>query len=405
MYDIKRDNYGLTYYELRDFIRQNIERKKFELIINDEVILQEFLSKGILSAYYSENEIFVRFKFNCFFQYFLMKNMDIDPEFKAFVLQEENFLYFTEEIDYYTGLKRDQADILELLTKRMNGAFDELITKIEEWKYGFDTIFETKRSIASTLDSSFVTKVTNHDNPKEEDLDQMHDNMLDSVKPDTGIEKKEDPITNLDTLWRHWVLTAKVLKNTEETDFENLKSNAFDSVITCSMAFVTLYKFLLKEHLRTHKDNVPEYLTVINRLLPLAHQNATYSFMGTAKLLVVIQEKIEKEIRDERVSDLQKFLSVFLYADLKGKDYHKYIKLFMSTVKRSYMYDMVLLKILNYYYMRSSTKQTDSVYENLIADVIVDSKGKPKNEKGKIIHNYRLMRHKTLNEEEGGLIS
>lgn len=406
MYDSKCENYGIQYNELRDFIRQNIKKKKFESIVNDEDVLQDFIFKGILTVYSFGIERYVRFKFNCFFQYLLMKNMDIDPSFKEFVLKEENFLNFTEEIDYYTGFKRDQTDILEIVNERMKKQFADIINKISEWKYGFDTLFETKVSIASTLDSSFVRKITERNKPSEEELDQIHDSMLDTVKPDTGIQQKEEPITNLETLWRLWTLTAKVLKNTEETEIENLKADSYSSVLSCSMAFCTIYKFLLSDYLDKNKDTSVDYFQVLNRLLPLAHQHAVYSLMGTAKLLVVIREKIDKELRDVKVSDFEKYLSVFMYADLKGENYHKYIEQFLTNTRRSYMHDMILLKLLNYYYLRSGTKQADLLYENLIADVIVSSKGATKNAKGKIMEDYRQKRNKRISGgDEEGLIS
>jgi hypothetical protein len=406
MYDTKCENYGIQYNELRDFIRENIKKKKFESIVNDEVVLQDYISKGILTVYTLGFEKYVRFKFNCFFQYFLMKNMDIDPSFKEFVLKEENFLHFTDEIDYYTGLKRDQTDILEIVTERMNKQYAEIISKISEWKNGFDTMFETKVSIASMLDSSFVKKVTERNKPSQEELDQIHDNMLDTVEPDTGIEQKEEPITHLDTLWRHWTLTAKVLKNTEETEIENLKADSYNSVLACSMAFCTIYKFLLTDYLNKNKDTAVDYFNVLDRLLPLAHQHAIYSLMGTAKLSVVIREKIEKELKDPKVSDFEKYLSVFIYADLKGENYHKYIELFLGNTRRSYMQDMILLKLLNYYYLNSGTKHSDLLYENLIADVIVSSKGSTKNAKGKIMEDYRQKRTKIISGgDEEGLIS
>lgn len=242
MYDTNNQGYSLPYIELSNFLYETIKRKKFDSIVTYDQVLEEFISKGILGVYSRGQEHYVKFRFGCFFKYFLMKNMDIDLEFKNYVLSEENYLKFIDEIDYYTGLKRDQADILSLIIDRMSKEFAPIHSKIEALKYGFDTLFETKRSIASTLDKSFVKEITAHEKPTEEELDHMRDNMLDKIETDTEVENKHKEIQEFERLELLWVLAAKVLKNTEETEIKDLKSESYKSILLCSMAFCNIYK-------------------------------------------------------------------------------------------------------------------------------------------------------------------
>ncbi len=96
MYEGNDHNYRFKYTKAVDFINDYMRERKFEF---DAIkILQYFLSKGILSGEYDENIYYVRFRFTCFFQYYLMKTMEINPAFKEYVLNKENYLNFTDEI-------------------------------------------------------------------------------------------------------------------------------------------------------------------------------------------------------------------------------------------------------------------------------------------------------------------
>ena len=125
--------------------------------------------------------------------------------------------------------------------------------------------------------------------------------------------------------------------------------------------------------------------------------------MGTKKLSVVIRENIDDKITKTETSDLEKFISVFLYSDIHGKNYLKYIEKLLKHIKRPYIYDMVLFKLVTYYFFRSKSKESDSKYENLIANLIVKSKGLKKISKGKIIENYRKKKHRSKKENDSQL--
>jgi len=100
------------------------------------------------------------------------------------------------------------------------------------------------------------------------------------------------------------------------------------------------------------------------------------------------------------VSDFEKFMLVFLYADLKGKEYISYIPKLIKYTKRSYIRDMSLLKIVSYYFMRSNNKSLDHFYENMLGEIIVNSKGLKKELKGREIKRFRAKKSiKILNEQ------
>lgn len=401
MYKSDNDNYHITYVDLIKFIQEHLDKNKFEF--EPDKILENFLTKGI----FLRDGNTIRFRFTCFFHYFLMKKMDFDPVFRAEALSDEKFLMFAEEIDYYTGIKRDQTDILDFIVKQMEVKYAPLLKDLEQ--HGIDKFFKTKESMISALDNNQVAKsLSETAKPKEEDLDLIKDKSLDSMQPDKGIAKKEQ-INDIEQLERLWLLAAQVLKNTEEVGnaSPDIKNVSYEKIIRCSLAFATLYKIKLQIYLKQNLDKISpelrENLKMINGVLPVIHQLVTFHYMGTAKLGRVISEKIDKDKKDKSISDFERFLSVFLFAELKTKGYRDVLKHFTGSIRENYIRDMTFMKLVTYYFLRSKTEEDDVFYLNLIADLIIQAKGGKKIEKTAIMDEYRKKREKRSRENTSQL--
>jgi len=389
MYDRDLANYGLPYQELSNFLHDSLKAKRFEFIAED--VLQHFLEKGILLREIEDSEVYVRFRFTCFFQYFLMKYMDYDDEFLTYVLDEDNFLFFTDEIDYFSGIKRDRSDILKLLVDRMNQEYRDLTSIIDRLGNTYDDIFATQDTVISKIRDDFVKHLPEQ-KPGEKEIEKLTDEFLEAIKPEKGIRKKDREISPIQRLEKYWTLSAKVLKNTEETKIPNLKDEAYKSVIKSSLAFAALYKYFLERYVEkreSKKKPLEENIMVGKDIIPLLNEIALFSIMGTKKLIVVIRDKMKNDLSGEGASDLEKFTSVFLYADLRGTENEKYLKRLVKNIHQPYIFDMTLFKLVSYYYFRSKTSQTDNLFENIIADLIVRAKGERKVVRGKIFEKFK----------------
>jgi predicted MPP superfamily phosphohydrolase len=396
MYEANNKNYYLTYNEVLNFVHEYLIVRKFE-DFNDIEIIEHFIEVGVLLIEKSDYEDKLRFRFNCIFKYFLMKKMDYSEKFKNYVLSEENYLNFIDEIDYYTGLNRGKDDILNLVVDRMSKEYEDIIQKVESEKYGFDNYFETSRCITSQLDTAFVDKITKSEKPTEDQLDKVQDKLLDKLDSENGIERKEE-VKPLEKLEKLWVLSARVLKNTEETEVKDLKLNTLRKVTKCSMAFAILYKYITLNFLKENDKVNPlfkEELELQLTFLPYIHQSMLHNLVGTNKLSAVIREKIEKDTCDNSISGFENFITIFLYADIKGKDYKKYIRKFINGISRNFVYDITLLKIISYYYLRSKTDKEDIEFENLLGDLHIRCISKSKRGnlnkgiKTEIMNDYR----------------
>lgn len=385
-----KSGYCLPYNELSNFVHNRILKKKFDYKSVD--IINDLLTKGIFVQEHNGTETIIKFRFNCFFEYFLMKKMEFDEKFLADVMTGQNFLKFHNEIDYLTGIKRDRSDILKHVLKTMNYLFSELNEKIDGLKEKHDTIFKKKSdSIASQLEDNFVIELNEKRHVQTKEMEEVEDKILDELPSGKGVQRKKEKLNRMQKLERSWIIAAKLLKNNEEIDDGELKSLAIKEIVKCSLSYSFLYKYYLQRETKKTQDKneTSFYEEFLIDFLPFIHQIILRKFVGTAKLNVVIREYLEEVISNDNVTDLEKFVVVFLYSDLEGRNSHKYISKFVKQIKKNYIYDAVLFKLISLYYFRSSTPESDKYYENILGDLLIKAKGIHKMNKGTIIQDYK----------------
>lgn len=389
MYITNDVNYFIEQDKLITHIKQYLKNRKFDF---DEVeVLNIFIDKGILTISQINSISYVGFKFACFFKYFLMKTMEYNSEFKAEVLNQENYLHFIDEIDYYTGIKRDQVDILNICISTMYEAYSILNKEIIQVG-GYDKFFETKSALSDKIDNQILENIQEDGKVSEEELNQFSDTQLQNADCKKGVDKKEGDLIIFDKLHRLWSLAAKVLKNTEEVTEPNLKTESFEKLLTCSMSFCCLYKVILNTYLSELKDKSDKEMKTLSMLLPLAHQMALSNDVATAKLSIVIKERFETIKDDSDISEFEKFILVFLYADVKGNGYIPLVEKFIKSINQNYIKDMTLYKLLKYYKFNKNTEKDDQAYLELMR--ILPSKSK----QGRDLLIQRVKKDKLIHE-------
>lgn len=124
-----------------------------------------------------------------------------------------------------------------------------------------------------------------------------------------------------------------------------------------------------------HQDKFSEEriqdLKFIVRMLPALHEELLREHLGTYKLTEIIKEKIDEDARvASSMSEFERFLSVFLYADMRGENYFKTLSEFLKTFKRAYIADASYFKLLSYYYS-SKNINDDNKLINLLGDLYI----------------------------------
>ena len=119
--------------------------------------------------------------------------------------------------------------------------------------------------------------------------------------------------------------------------------------------------------------------------------------MGTLKLSNIVKAKIDSDFISRSVSEFEKYMSVFIYADLKGPKYAEHISSLIKTSKRNYILDMAFFKIVTYYLIRSKDEETDKMYLNMIGDIFVKTRGENKSHVIQRFKNKKIDSSRQLN--------
>ncbi len=305
-----RDNYSLSYAEVIKIAESHLRMRKFPASYSSKKIIDEILKLGI----FLEEGSNLRFRFNCFFEYFIVKKMQNDAEFLNFVLDEKNFLRFSNEIDYYTGLRRGENKILKEIVERLEYNYIDIndfvfskINSVDDY-YNINDSFVKKMSVSDLL-TLLPEKKTDE---KEE---KISDSKLETCKKNDEIIKKKDS-NKFNDFGKLLVLAMRVLKNSEEISIEDLKFNSYKIILSNSISYSVLFKMICKEMVKHPekfgKERVDE-LNSILAVLPYLHQILISENLGTFKLAEIIKDKIYEDKNMYTVSEFERFLSFFLF--------------------------------------------------------------------------------------------
>ena len=380
-------SYCVDYIDLLEFTSDYL---KTRFTGKPQIVLEDFIKRGILC---NEDDNTIRFKSAFFFHFFLALYFEYDPSFKAEVLTGENYLNYLEELNYYTGLKGDDEDILKFTQEKLELVYGEFNkTLLENWDK-IDYVLESKKNedtITFQIDESKAKKKLTS-----EQENDIYDESLSKIPVKQKIEKK-DP-SNLDSkknIDKVLMLAATVLKNSEDVDSFELKKSAYSNIITSSIAFLMQYRdSLIQYYLKYKKEpmHFPKNIdfSLFIRILPMIHQVVIYNWLGTKKIRTVLIDKIKKDKETVNISDFERYLSVFIFSDIKGVDYPENIRQLVKNTKYRYIKDLSFLKIMSYYHLRNNDTDLDNFYLKLMAEIKCELGQISRREKGRFIEEVK----------------
>lgn len=393
MYEKNDVFYRVEQSELVEFIRQRLKTRMYPFDAIE--ILEDFLKKGIFSKQQENLDIFIIFKFSCFYHYYLMRNIRRKPEFRKLILEGENVIHFMEEIEYYTGINMEDTEMFNVILYKMEEKFNSISEQFGS-KNKLDSYYETDKNFIEYIKQEELNTMLLESKETETDYEKNQDDYLE--ESNDIIQNKSVEINFLEKYERYWVLAAKVIKNSEEIEEAEIRIKAIRSTISCSVLYMTMYKTFIKileERLSRYiDDELREQIFILDKLLPVFQQIIVTQTIGTGKLIIPIEQILDDILSKTDTSEIEKFVYLFLYSDLKGENYKKYIDEFILNFKSWYMRDMVFTKLFEYYIRKDTPKEDEKYLSNHMADLIEASKGSKKhlNEKGKIISKLEDMK-------------
>lgn len=357
----KERSYRISYSNATSFVDDYLKQK---IELSSRKVLEDFEKRGILSI---DADDFVKFKFNFLFRYFLSRYIEFSPEFKEYVFQEQHALNYFEELVYYSGLHTDCIPLLELSQKILSDVFDKINIELLSDESKIDKFFNEKPAISSLLNFDRVKE-----KPSEESIERAYDEELNRIPIKNSIEKRNESLSApVDKVLK---FASLLFKNLEEIDDGKMRRDAYKKILTSSMSMLLLYHdMVVRRYLDNKKvpENFPNNIDFgfFVRMLPYLHQTLMSEWLGTEKTKLIINDKINEDKLNLSMSEYEKYLSIFIYSDIKGKNAPNIYRTFLLSNKYKYIMDMGVMKLVFYYYLRSKSKETDQFLLNLIGDL------------------------------------
>lgn len=371
-------NYQIAYSTYIEVIEKFLDDLNFKSIYSASAIACQFIDIGI----FIHDNNYVYFRFECFFEFCLAKAMERDDIFKNKIIAEEHYLEYSNEIIYYTGMCRNEHKLLNSIVDRMEKDYSGMKKLLFEDNCRIDDIFNVNKSLmcqmtADDLISSLPDKET------VEDSDRHGDMMLSHRCKDNGEVKRKPQEKNVIlNLSKQLLLAMNVFKNSEEITIPGFKYECYVKILKYSIAYCLLAKLLTTKKLAEDKELPKERvkdLHIMLRFLPYLHQKLLSRNLDTVKILEIVKQKIDSDFDNQNISELEKYMSVFLYSDIKLKKGQEEIKKFLHSINRAYIFDACYMNLQDYFY-KSTSSEFDEFLINMIADLYF--KARPNIDKG-----------------------
>lgn len=392
---VEKNNYVMTEFELEKETINYFESRGLKASVSELIIF--FIKKGIFAKF--DDLLF--FKYKCFCEYFIAKQMMEDTAFYDEILKEENYLAYDEEINYLTGLDRNKKDLLEILSDRVQKSFQYYQIDIEL------NLFDKLTIDRSPLENQEKEKIK--ERLKECNLgEKQRDNVLDGLYPCASKDGRSIRKLKYNEykacLLNNLVLYSKVIRNCELIDDKEIKKYHLNENITGWSKFILLTISLSRDTLSKTKIFDQKSGKVILDLSDPENQhilNWTVSIMVPLCVYNFIQESISTEKLENIISDcigpqqptIINFLLNFLYIDLQLPGYIDRIKLLIKDhAKKKYYLELIYQKLGLFFMVKPlERKEVDEIAE-LIADTYTRIRPITIDQKNKIIKDIKSER-------------
>jgi predicted phosphodiesterase/GTPase SAR1 family protein len=383
MLERKLPNYSIEYAELVKIVDDYLN-KDVGFPFDAQRLVDYFLNRKIFVKFQLNK---VKFRYDCFFKFFLAKRMAYNSEFKDYVLDESRYHHFVSEIDYYTGLVRSDKALVNLIHQRFIEEFKPYESVLEN--INIDTHFNTEKPFVRDLS---INKIKGN-RPTNKQLERQTDAFLESLPNPEIIPTKEER----KTLEVMLVIMANILRNSEGVEDLALKKQIYSDILQNTMTFILLYQFVMVEyysHYESLPPNIPKdyNLKAFLRNIPFHVQMGMSEHLASLKLSNVVLAKINSDNLGKSLtgSEIERFLSVFLYADFQGDDYPKHLRKFVKSVKNNAVMDYSLFKLWNYTYTRGkSGSSNEEIFLDIISLLKIKTESLPKRMRDSVIRALR----------------
>lgn len=383
-----KDN--IDYLQFTDFHNTINEylKKKVGFTFDVNVVIDYLFDRKI---FIKNNQNEVKFSHICFKHFFIAKRMQDNPEFKQYILDETRYFNYPKEIDYYTGLVRSDKETFNLLYKRFKQVFDPMdfiLQSVNPDEY-FNVVLKSENKQQEPIARNIEIAKIKNSRPSDNSIEKQYDEQLNKIsdnKKDIKGNKKID-------FDRIMLIMTNTLRNSEGIEDLELKSNAYNDIIKHNITYSILYTQVVIRYIIEYNKlppSIPPYVSLehILKNMPYHIQHSLNTHLGTQKLSSIIIEKIKNDSvgKSNTKTEIERFLSIALYADIQGQDFDIYLRKLVKSTKTIPVQNYLLFKLTEYLNKRSKEgSANEKLYLDLIADLKIRCQKLPKQVKERII--------------------
>lgn len=383
-YMARQNRYVLSEQELEQLTREYFDH--IGLSQNATSWISQFTTARLLAC---KSDGMISFHYRAYLEYFIAARMDLDHEFRDWVLEEERYLSFINEIQYYAGKVRNARHLLDTIGARFEVMTEEMLAEVN-WEPDLKLLaaYKPPHPKADGIPVDDLTRQI-HAPPLTQ---KERDEVLDTEIPRDAEDRQEVFRPTLtDPGWR-WstclFLYSGVLKNLE-TIPDTVKREHFSSILK-GWGIFTMHSFmavpLLAKHRRMringvwHEVLLPRSLNesqlarAICMQLPVAMSRLITGTLGT--------EKLERQIREPRLEEANEPLIAAFYRhmlaiDLRLGEWLKSSENFVRQLeqKSEYFLESAMLKLSEVYRFEANDRETEAELRRIITAGLAQLRG------------------------------
>jgi predicted MPP superfamily phosphohydrolase len=313
------ENYVPTKEAVRAEMKEYVDARGLNVALDE--LLHEFLTARI---FIGRSDGRISFRYRGVLEYFIALRMTIDEIFKAWVMEEDRYLSYVNEIQYYAGKLRNDKDLVDLIGERHNYIFthalgdigDAQLSQLESIQVPNDTadVEALAEDIGSAplsaeqKDSELEAQVPRDAVDRQEvyrpSPDEIADGVMLSLILYSGVIKNMELISDADkrrhlsAIWRGWssmlVVALRIVPRIAKERRVRINGALYEVQAPFGMSNSTLLKHMMLR-------------------LPHVHVRAISSTLGTEKLE---RQLTEPNLEEEAEPKIYDFLRTGLIADL-----------------------------------------------------------------------------------------
>jgi hypothetical protein len=375
----KENEYSLTEMQLLKVIENNFRLNQRVWSIPDK--LDELVDKGILKKDPGTNV--VKFRYQCFFEYFLSYNIDRDPDFRKFVFSDSEFLSFVEEIDYYTARNQSDIDTLKWVFNKLEMAFEKIDNIIKD---DVDAYIPQESLILKGLKVKDVMPVIRKNKLTNDQIEGVMNEQMERLPVQDSIRVKKQ----LNLKYNFPIvleLAARVLKNSEDIKNPDLINTSLDIIISKTAKYSIFIQSLIAKISHDKYESLEDVeekrkkldIMLMIPFMPIVSQLQLLTWVGTEFLMMPLEKKlllIEKGGKGVLL-EFELFFTLFLYTDLRLPNSIKKINNSIKLLTNEYIAELFFFKIFLYYMFKTEGSPELTDYEKQMKNLIALAKSIP----------------------------